>query len=420
MLLGTAKVCITPPVGVWQGGYASRTRPCEKISEDIFLRVHVHRHQEQTVAYIYADIVQWDNLVVAELRNTLREKFGLKEDQLVFLASHNHSGPIVGHDEMQIPPAVESPAYTSFVMEQVCQAVKTALSGLREVTMVRYNGLCRQNVFRRVSEDGKVRMAPNYEVPADRNLTVLAMRDGDGVVRGLMVHYACHANLANNYELHPDYPGVALRMLDETYPDSVALFMQGCTGDLRPNSVCGTEFVPAQYNKVLQFAEIFANTCRRTMEGPAIPVKDGLRVAMEKLRLPLVNTRTRDELEELTRTGTDFQRFWAQTVLRRGNPASEVLEIMQIRYGSGCTIYALNGEVVQAYAAYARELDPEAVCAAYTNGMIGYISTAKEIVEGGYEPDESAPYFGLAGTYSIEIEQLIRDRLRKLRETIKN
>lgn len=418
MLLGTAKVCITPPVGVWQGGYASRTRPSEKICEDIFLRVHVHRHKESTVAYIYADIVQWDNQVVAAARDALREKFGLKEEQLVFLASHNHSGPIVGHDEMQIPPAVESPAYTAFVLDKVVEAVGLALSGLRQVSMVRYNGICKQNVFRRVSEGGRVRMAPNYEVPADRNLTILALRDEAGTLRGLMVHYACHANLANNYELHPDYPGVALRMLDEAYPDSVALFMQGCTGDLRPNSVCGTEFVPAQYDKVLQFAEIFARTCQRTMEGPAIPVEDGLQVAVEKLNLPLVNTRTGPELEELTRTGTDFQRAWAETVLARGNRASEVMEIMQIRYGSGCTIYTLNGEVVQAYAAFARELDPEAICAAYTNGMIGYISTAKEIVEGGYEPDESAPYFGLAGTFSIEIEQIIRDCLRRMREKV--
>ena len=131
-----------------------------------------------------------------------------------------------------------------------------------------------------------------------------------------------------------------------------------------------------------------------------------------------MNTRTGPELEELTRTGTDFQRAWAETVLARGNRASEVMEIMQIRYGSGCTIYTLNGEVVQAYAAFARELDPEAICAAYTNGMIGYISTAKEIVEGGYEPDESAPYFGLAGTFSIEIEQIIRDCLRRMREKV--
>lgn len=87
---------------------------------------------------------------------------------------------------------------------------------------------------------------------------------------------------------------------------------------------------------------------------------------------------------------------------------------MQISYGSGLIVYTFNAEVVQSYAEFARRLHPDAICTAYVNGMIGYISDAKETVEGGYEPAGSAPYFALAGTYSIETEVLIHDAIQDL------
>ena len=80
-------------------------------------------------------------------------------------------------------------------------------------------------------------------------------------------------------------------------------------------------------------------------------------------------------------------------------------------------MYTINGEVVQSYAAYARVLDPDAITAAYSNGMVGYFPNALEIVEGGYEPKFSAPYFGLAGTYTMEIDRIIRAAMEKLQNT---
>jgi len=398
-------------------GYGFRTKPCESISEDIYVRVHVHRCGEKTLVYIYADLAEWDNLVVSSARRMMLDKYGLKEDDLVFMASHTHCGPVVGHDSLLNNETQEDPAYTAFVLEQTVNAVGLALQELVPVTMTRYNGVCRQNVFRRIYENGQVIMAPNYDVPADRNLTVLVLRDGENNVRGIMVHYPCHANLAKGYSIHGDYPGAALRLLDEAYPGSLAIFMQGCTGDLRPNSVCGDSFVPASYEEVVGFAQRFVDTCRNTMEGRGIPVGETLRVMTEKVALPLENTRTDAELQNLVEKGGDFDRLWAAKVLERGNHAFEVLELNLIRYGAGLSIYTLNGEVVQSYARYARMLDRDAISVAYANGMIGYLPSAQEIVEGGYEPKESAPYFGLAGTYTTEIDRMIRSAMEKLHTT---
>lgn len=414
MLLGTAKVCITPPIGTWMAGYGFRTKPCESISEDIYVRVHAHRTEEKTIVYIYADLAEWDNLVVKSLRASLLETYGLQEDDLVFLASHTHCGPVVGHDSLLCNKDTEDLAYTALVEAQTVKAVGMALENMIPVTMTRYNGESYLNVFRRIYENGEIVMQPNYAIPADRHLTVLVLRDEAGTIRGLMAHYPCHANMCKGYSIHGDYPGSALRMLDELYPDSVAMFLQGCTGDLRPNVVCGDMFIAASYEQMVDAAKRFVANCQQAMAGHGIPVECKLSNVMVKAELPLENVKTNEELEALVAGEDAFLSSWAAKVLERGNHDHEILELGLVRYGDGLSIYTINGEVVQSYAAYARILDPDAITAAYSNGMVGYFPNASEIVEGGYEPVHSAPYFGLAGTYSMEIDRVIRRAMEQL------
>lgn len=411
MLLGTAKACITPPLGTWMAGYGFRTKPCESISEDLYIRVHVHRFEDGQIVYIYADLAHWDNLVVRDARRLLQERYGLQSGELVFMASHTHCGPMVGHDSLEVQEDVN---YTAHVLSQIVSAVGEALRDLTPVHMTRYNGRCLQNVYRRVWENGQVLMMPNYEIPADRNLTVLVLRDDAGQVRGILLHYPCHANLAKGYSIHGDYPGAALRMLDERYPSSIALFMQGCTGDLRPNSVCGDEFVPASYEEVVGFASRFLQCCERAMAGAGLPVEERLSVSERCFDLPLEGLRDEQTLREMAENERGVPQLWAQKVLERGNHPYETLELRRISYGKGLVLYTYNAEVVQSYAAYARLLEPEAVSVGYTNGMIGYLSNAQQIVEGGYEPRDSATYFALAGTYTMEIDRIIRAGLREL------
>ena len=41
MRAGVSKVCITPPVGTWQGGYGARRHPCVGVHDDLFARALV-------------------------------------------------------------------------------------------------------------------------------------------------------------------------------------------------------------------------------------------------------------------------------------------------------------------------------------------------------------------------------------------
>jgi len=411
MQLGTAKLTITPQTPVRLCGYATRTTVYEQVKEDIFLRVQLHRHEEEALLFIYADLLWWGSDFVAQIRPKISEAYQINEDRIFFVASHNHSGPPTSN---RFTPSLETydPVYAQFLQERVLEGVGLALKDLEPVEAHRYDGSVALNVFRRLIVDGEIQMRPNYQVKADQRLTIVAFHRPDGSLKGTMIHYPCHANLSNENVVQPDYPGVALRMLDDTYQGSVSIFLQGCTADLRPNSVLGQRFVPAGYERVLQFAGDFFEACKVLLTQEGAVIRPHLRVKRQLVELPLEGVLSQEELEERARTGQGVEQEWAQAVIASQNRPSEQLELSMIDYGDRLRFYTFNAEVSQYYAAFARDLDPDAVCIAYTNGMIGYISTAEQIEEGGYEPKGSALYFALAGTYKPEIERLIHEAMR--------
>ena len=209
-----------------------------------------------------------------------------------------------------------------------------------------HRGECALNVYRRVHTPDGIAMWPNYDMPADHHLTVVRLERADGTVKGVLVHYPCHANLANGNAVHPDYPGAALRMLDETFPGSVGVFLQGCTADLRPNSVLGERFVPQSYEGVQNFARQFAAHCeaaaakrrrragRRRFSSPAPPEQ-----------LPLDQTGLEQSMEE-AKSGDEAHRQWVAAITRKQCRDHETLEISRLDLG-GLTMFFFNAEVAQ-------------------------------------------------------------------------
>lgn len=412
MQLGTAKLKITPQTPVRLSGYATRTTTFDQVKEDLFLRVQLHRYEAETLLFIYADLLWWGSDFVAQIRPKVSAAYDISEERIFFVASHNHSGPPTSN---RFTPSLETydPAYAKFLQERVLEGVGLAVKDLELVEARRYDGQVALNVFRRLMDnDGIIQMRPNYQVAADQRLTIVAFHRPEGSLKGAMVHYPCHANLSNENAVQPDYAGITLRMLDNAFPGSISIFLQGCTADLRPNSVLGQRFVPVGYEKVVVFAEDFYKACNNLLTQDGVVIEPHLQVQRQWVDLPLESVRSMDEVEQMARTRQGVEQEWARAVLAKNNRPSEQLELSRIDYGDQLHFYTFSAEVSQYYAAYARTIDPYAVCIAYTNGMIGYLSTAEEIKEGGYEPVGSALYFALAGTYKPEIESIIHGAMK--------
>lgn len=78
------------------------------------------------------------------------------------------------------------------------------------------------------------------------------------------------------------------------------------------------------------------------------------------------------------------------------------------KISSNLSFLTFNAEVVAEYGLQLKEkYDGKIIPLPYSNGMIGYVPTANQISEGGYEAIESCSYFALPSPFSKEIEKEI-------------
>ena len=117
MELGTAKRAITPPRPVRLAGYATRTTPFDSVLEDIYVRVHDYRCGSDRAVLVYGDLLWWNSEFVAMARPRLAAALGVKEEQILFTASHNHSGPGTGGNFTPLLETVDAAvSYTHLTM----------------------------------------------------------------------------------------------------------------------------------------------------------------------------------------------------------------------------------------------------------------------------------------------------------------
>lgn len=101
---------------------------------------------------------------------------------------------------------------------------------------------------------------------------------------------------------------------------------------------------------------------------------------------------------------------WAQQLL--GEPERLLpripFELVHLLLGDDLAFLTMPGEVAVAYGIdVKRQSGNTTLPLAYANGLIGYIVTAEQLAEGGYEPGESTLYYGLPSPFSPEIEPLL-------------
>ena len=122
---GVAKVCITPPVGAWQGGYGARDRPCEGVHDDLFARALVLEDEDGTRgAIVSVDVVTLTQEVAAAARQRAQEMTGIPAGSIALCASHTHGGPATRAYGESGPQANET--YVALLEQYLAGAVAAA------------------------------------------------------------------------------------------------------------------------------------------------------------------------------------------------------------------------------------------------------------------------------------------------------
>lgn len=417
--LGTAKVDITPRKPVPLAGFKDREGNAQGIAHPLYARILVfqyeHRDGEKTKAILVsADLIWWDTKRARRMREWIARKWGLTVSSVILHATHTHCGPQTSD---QFTPSLGRPDGDVIrqIEEKILAGIRRAFQNVEPVGIQRGIGECKMGINRRKMVDGKVIMAPNPEGPVDPEVNVIRFCMDNGQPKAILVHYACHPTTTGDNLISSEFPGVAMELLEEQMGNgAVAVFLQGCCGDIRPALIQDQLFYRGTDKEVCRLGKTLADEVLTIMNRPMQPLRPvPLRSRTLQIDLPFQELPSISEIKKKQGL-SGIVGEWSRVLLDQpGRIRPHIpLELTCLEMADHLAFLTMNGEVVVEYGLMMKEyFHGRVLPLPYSNGMIGYIPTAKQTEEGGYEAEESVLYFGLPAPFSPELEKRIHNSI---------
>jgi hypothetical protein len=314
------------------------------------------------------------------------------------------------------------PAIVAGIVAQICNTVNAARSTTSPVVLQHGRSTCNGfAVNRRLIVDGKAVFAPNPQGVHDDEVSVIACSSADtGAVQAVLFHYACHPTTMGDYRITADYPGAARRNIESNLPTgAIAAFLPGCFADIRPycTLVGGRSFRNGTADDVKEFGFALGSAVLSALHGGNMRTISYRLFANETLvRLPLSRQPSTEELVDVALHGDTYQRQWANRLLAAAIPREPHLAIQRIDLAEELSLIALGGEVCCDYGLRIKQMQPNRtlVPLSCSNGLVGYIPSARMFDEGGYEVKDSGIYFGLPAPFDPAIDSTIMATINSL------
>jgi neutral ceramidase len=416
---GVAQRIITPDTPIWIAGYASRNRPSEGVRQDIYVKALALRDEPgKTVVLVTADLVEFSREVAGAIAARCEKRYGLSRDRLVLNASHTHSAPVTGIENMPLWYILDEPQkavirkYTEGFIDKAVDVVGTSLKNLTPATLFFEQGLAGFAVNRRRVER---RSLPG---PVDQDVPVLSVRGADGSLRAIVFGYACHPTSLADYKISGDWAGFAQAELEQAHPGAVAFFVQDCGADANPLPRFTVDLSE-------KYGQIMAAAVETVLKAGMKPLTGPLATAYQLVDVPFQQAPTKEELQAQKKAEeSPLVRQQIQHLLdilgRDGKLPNHYLYPVQVwKFGSGLKFIALGGEVVVDYALrlkgqYGFE---DTWVAGYSNDVFAYIPSVRVLKEGGYEGGDGNLGDGHPASFGAAIEEIIVGKVHDLLES---
>lgn len=420
--VGVGRADITPDGPIWMAGYGARTRPSEGVDQPLQVKaLALQYEQDRPLLLLTADILGFSREIAEDIVRRIQEKTPLPRENILLVASHTHTGPVIGHNlrgmfDLQGKDAEAVAKYARFLTEQVATAANAALLKLEPARLSFGRGRATFAANRRVFQPGGVNFGVNPDGPVDYDVPVLRVDDPEGRVKAIVFGYACHCTTlgGDHYRIGGDWAGYAQEYLERAHPGATAMFVTGCGGDANPEPRGKLDFAR-------QHGLEIAGAVARVVAAPRAPIQGKPQALLEHVDLPLTRLPTREELRKRLEDRSAFVQRHARRnleILERGDPLPDRYScpVQVWALGKGPTLVALGGEVVVDYALrLKRELrDRDLWMAAYANDVFAYVPSVRILLEGGYEADSNLIYYGLPGRFSNDVEEILIKKVRSL------
>lgn len=406
--LGVSRRDVSPHHPVQLAGFGRRAGALvSEIANPIHVRVAVAEHESGRLALVSGEFLNWSSESDARFRQVVAEGTGVEPHDVLFSATHTHSSPQLSHHHVTLLGVVDE-RYLDELETHLAVASTQAAGDLREVTMSRSTGRFNLAWQRRAELDLAVDPAPPR---IDDRVTVIRFHDDARRLTACFVHYACHPVVSADNIVSGDFFGVAVATVERA-TGSVAFPLQGCAGDVDPAGA-----VMAGVERANAIGHNLADAVLALLAQPEAAIGAGpLHATWATAELPFISVATIGDLVEAGRAdGLPGQ--WARALLEHPGlvRTTATCRLQLWSLGPRLRLLGINGEVTSEYGLRVRDRSADAVLpVAYSNGMIGYIPTARQIAAGGYEVHESAQCYLLPGPFDPSIEQRMNDAIDTL------
>ena len=402
--VGLATIDITPPLGLWMGGYAARKEPARGIAQPLHAKaMAIADGAGRRAVIVTIDVLGLTEPAVEHIASAARARYGLPRERLLLCSSHTHSGPIV-RDQLAVaydltPSQWDDIRASTRRMESlVVDVIGRALGSMQPARLRWSQG--------RAGFAANRRTAINPSGPVDHAVPVLVVERRDGSLAGILFGYACHnTTLPPTFvSYHGDYAGVAKAELERRHPGATALFIQGCGADANP-APRGTLELAEQHGRELADAVDSAVADGTEVTGQ-------LRAAFTTVSLAYAPAPDADGWRrKLTDPNVYVQRhaqMMLDVIAREGHTVmAEAAPVHVLRVGP-LPLVALSGEVVVDYAlAIKKKYGDGTWVAACTDSVFGYVPSVRVLREGGYEGGDAMLYFGRPGPFADTVESTV-------------
>ncbi|UVI31929.1 neutral/alkaline non-lysosomal ceramidase N-terminal domain-containing protein [Paenibacillus spongiae] len=420
MMLGTGKADITPPYPVPLAGFSERRDVYEGVARPLYVRVWLFEQdsdaavERRQALIIQADLIWWGTGHVEAIKRSIQAKWGISPEHVFFHASHTHGGPQTT-SEFNPLVGVMAPAYLNDLERAVEQAIADAHLNVEAVTMEKGSVICEGiGISRRRIVNGAAQFAPNPDGLNDNEVTVIRCLTEDGRMKGLLFHFTCHPTITNANWVTSEYCGAAMELLDREWGDGVSCFLQGCCGDIRPSLHKEGSFYRGDEGDIANSGAQLSAAVNRILTQPMTRLEpariEGWITQVELPFRPLPFAEYGMEESEVAEAWKAMQQTGSSS-----QKDSSVLCMQLLKLADGLALIGMNGEMVVEYGVWIkREADGRILPLGYSNGMIGYVPTAAQIEEGGYESVTSGYVFGYPAPFASDVESRIKEALHIL------
>jgi hypothetical protein len=422
--VGLAQVKITPEQPVFMAGYASRNRPFEKVTTDLYAKaLALEDRNGQVAVLVTTDLIGLSAAIAEPVCERLASKAKLKREQILLSSSHVHTGPTLSLDPTPregraAGDAQRTVEYTRQLQDKLVDVVVQSLEKREAARLSWGSGVANFVMNRREFTPSGVILGVNARGPADRSVPVLRIEAPDGKLRAVLFGAGTHNTTLTDscYEICGDYAGFAQTYVQEKHPGVQAMFILGCAGDSNPYPR-GTMEMSRDHG-----ATLGKEVCR-VLERKLQPVRGPLSLAFGKADLPLQEPPPRAELEKQAKSKGGMQPWIAKQMLERLDrgeklPTHYSAPIAVWQLGKDLTLVGLSGEVVVDYVALLEKaLGPNRLLvSAYCNDVFGYLPSARVLSEGGYET--RGLYSGGIGLFDAKAQDVLVAKVRELAEKV--